>query len=360
MAWGPAYFVLVDDDGWQPFWDGAFGEYLFGRLLGGPDMFLAYLNSNEDYLHSFLPAASEEEFIALEDTVDGGAVMDLVNRQLRWFGMPNAYWSTSPAYRRGYSRLLAEMWPGWRIRWAYRGAEELVDHIGLDRSLVVRKHERWRQRELRAADPEYVWLDGTGPLPANESAPYDLLTVRGPDGSTRVWAFDHGFRAAHLAWLGEDLLDRLDELPGAVPPRAGHPAGPTPGATPSPIRMSAPSTGLHVDTAGRWIGVWSASWVADLLDELPRLWPGWQVALWNDRYEQHGAAVADAIELSPCDLGAMVRGDGHVDGWHLFDNPPLDGSWLDPGVVALAEGRLAVAVARIKHEHGATATRVVS
>src|SRR5215468_10052827 len=108
MAWGPGYFVVVDGDGWRAYWDAGFGEYFFGRLIGGPDLFLAYLDRCADADPGFEP---------LDDLLDGGAVVDLAARHLRWFSVASDTWSTASGYRRGYSRLLGQTWPGWRVDW---------------------------------------------------------------------------------------------------------------------------------------------------------------------------------------------------------------------------------------------------
>ncbi len=325
MAWGPGYFVVVDDDGWRSYWDAGFGEYHFGRLLGGPDLFRAYLDR-----HTY----ADPGFEPLDDLLDGGAVVDLTTRHLRWFSVANDAWSTASAYRRGYWRLLAELWPGWRIDWAYRGAEELVDHVRVHRSAVRRTQRIWRSREVRAADAAEVWFEDRAP-PANAQAFYDLVTVRGADGTTRAWALDAGHRAAHPAWLGTQLLERL----------------PGPGRTPA--RAAIPVAGLHLDTVQRRLGLWTTLWVADLFAELPALWSGWRVEFWEDRFADHAEATDGAVELPACDVGSLVRGAAGTGGVRLFDMPPLDDSGIDPSIAVPARGRLDAAIARLRIEYGA-------
>lgn len=189
----------------------------------------------------------------------------------------------------------------------------------------------WDPGDVRAADPGEVWFEDRR-APANAQGFYDLVTVRGADGTTRAWALDEGHRAAHPAWLGVDLLDRL------------------PGVGRTAARAAIPLAGLHVDTVERRLGLWTTSWVADLLTELPRLWPGWRVAFWADRFEGHAAAAA--VELPACDVGALVRGDGGT-GFRLFDVPPLWDSDIDPSVAVPARRRLDAAVAGLRAEYGA-------
>lgn len=98
-----------------------------------------------------------------------------------------------------------------------------------------------------------------------------------------MFVWEYGVQAA---WQGPALLDRLR---GGGAERLELP--------------EVPSSGVHVDEAGRRLGLWTTDGAPGLASALPGLWPGWTIELWGDRYEQQldragGAVAGPSIDLS--------------------------------------------------------------
>jgi hypothetical protein len=329
MAWAPAHIIVVDTTGWRVYLDAPFGEYVFGSLIGGPELTYAYLAT------LFLEGSSTTPgpLVELSDRYHAGVVIDETRHELVWYSTHSETWSTAMFQRRLWTRLLVEMWPGWRIRWAYRGAHELAAYLDPRRIAFTRDHHARQTRPL-ALDTDDALVADDDPFGRYRSGSYDLVTVRDTDGTVRAWPIELIlYLASHPAWVGQSLLDRL---PGDGMPSA---------------RLAVPTSGLHVDVPGRWIGIWTTMWIADLLVAMPRLWPGWTAVFWEDRYEEHAAAAGDAIEIAICDERAAVLGETLPSGYRALADttsmiwPPFGDH--DPDIVRRAREALASAAARV-------------
>ncbi len=328
MAWAPAHIVVVDADGWRVYLDAEFGEFVFARLVAGPEVTSAHLAT------LFLEGSSTTAGppVRFTDWYTTGVVIDETRRELRWFCSGSDVWSTSMLLRRLWLRLLAAMWPGWQIRWAYRGAEELAAYLEPDRYTLTREYDFWATQPI-TLDTGDALLDDDEPLDRYRCGGGTLVTVRHPDATVRAWMIEDGSRGGHPAWAGQSLLDRL------------------PGEGWASARLAVPSAGLHVDVAGRWVGIWTTTYIACLLGEIPRLWPGWRVVFWQDRYEEHAAAAGDAVEVAVCDERAAVLGEALASGYrvlsepaHLMWPPPGD---HDPALMERAKAALVAAAAQV-------------
>jgi hypothetical protein len=329
MAWAPAHIIVIDADGWRVYFDGGFGDFVFGSLVGGPEVTSAYIGT------LFLEGSSAVSGppVELVDRYRTGVVIDETRRELLWFCSGSDTWSTSMVLRRVWLRLLAAMWPGWRIRWAYRGAGDLAGYLDLGRYTLTRDHHLEADQPV-ALDADEALVDANGPPERYRSGCYALVTVREPGGRVRAWPVaETGQPADHPAWAGKSLLDRL------------------PGDGWTAARLAIPTSGLHVDIPGRWVGVWTTTYLASLLDEMPCLWPGWQVVFWEDRYEEHATAIAGSLEIAICDERAAVLGKSLPNGYRLLGDtagmispPPGD---HDPAMLRRAQDTLSAAATQV-------------
>jgi len=322
---------------------------MIARLVGGPEATLPYVASLP--LEPPFDRESADQAWVLRDSYQGGALIDQNRRELVWFcGDTDHFFPSHLPRRRLVFRLLGHVWEGWRVRWAYRGMEELAEHVGPflrvdqvdddivalgpDAHVIVNAHWMWRdENPLREPDGEDLaeirFGDGED-LELNRTGQYRLLTVRGPGGSTRAWALDRNQSGgAHLAWNGPGLLDRL--------PHEGWDSA----------RLAIPIQGLHVDVGSRSIGLWTTMWVADLFTEAERLWPGWRVHFWADDYESHVEAAGDTVRLAGCDEGALVvRWRGMLDEYART----MDVSRLAPRAADRVRRGLDTAIADVRRD----------
>jgi hypothetical protein len=145
------------------------------------------------------------------------------------------------AYRAAMLDAFARVWSGWRVEWAHDGIADLARYLGVDAAAVRAPiRAKLTDADLRLDNP--VALLTVGPTV------YGLVADDGPP-----W------------WLGPGVLDELTHDRRVAE---------------SPM----PQMGLHLDTATRRAGLWSILPLCGIREAWPRLWPGWELEFWTDRY----------------------------------------------------------------------------
>jgi hypothetical protein len=178
-----------------------------------------------------------------DDVCSGGALIDADARLLLFF--TTAPWAGPAGDRYGYRAAMLEayarVWPGWRVDWAYDGLADLARYLGEDPSAV----RAGMRAKLTGAD-----LTTEPPVSLVMIGPdaYGLVPDDGPP-----W------------WMGPDLIDTLrpDRRVESVP---------------------MPRSGLHLDPAVRRAGLWSVEPLCGIREAWPRVWPGWELEFWTDRF----------------------------------------------------------------------------
>jgi hypothetical protein len=249
-----ANIVLVDRDGWQLRYSHWAGCRMLDALIAGPAMAKRYVLALQD-----------GKFWTDELWADGGLVLDLVARRLLFFGEELM---TTMNERRAMFEVLAMLWPGYSISWAYDATAEIAAYV--DDDLPKRD---------KPSQPDLILVDDTAQM-------HHLVTVVGADGLFRAWPLRWGSNAA---WYGPGLLDML---PGA-------------GQTALNLGM-VPESGIHVDIPDKTLGVWLTTPVPGLLRWLPELWPGWRIGRWDDRYEEHLLRCGPSITAPELDIASGV------------------------------------------------------
>lgn len=149
---------------------------MLDALIGGPELALRYVQS--------LRQCAKDEWV---DPLwaDGGAVVDLDRRRVLFFG--DELMVEMPA-RRAMMAVLAAVWPGYEIGWAYDGTAELAGYVG-------------------AELPSHTWDIRPELRPARDrNALCHLVSVVDAAGQVRFWPV-----CWHLskAWHGPELMERL-------------------------------------------------------------------------------------------------------------------------------------------------------
>jgi hypothetical protein len=103
---------------WQLYYSHWGGCRILDALIGGPDLALRYAAS--------LRRCEKDDWCA-PSWADGGAVIDLDRRRVLFFGEGLM---TTMNERRALMSVLATVWPGYEICWAYDGTAELAGYVG--------------------------------------------------------------------------------------------------------------------------------------------------------------------------------------------------------------------------------------
>jgi hypothetical protein len=249
-----ANFVVVQDQAWQLYYSHWAGCRIVDALIGGPELALRYAQS--------LRHCPKDQWV---DPLwaDGGAVVDLDRRRVLFFGDELMVEMDA---RRALMGVLAAVWAGYSIGWAYDGTAELAGYVG-------------------AQLPPYTWdRQPHVRLAHDRNSLCHLVSVIDEAGQLRMWPL---WWHLSKAWLGPTLVQKL---PGDGLRRL------------SLGRI--PEGGVHIDVARKTVGAWHTADTMGIFQALPELWPEWRTECWEDRFEEQAARCRGALRLPPLDLAA--------------------------------------------------------
>ena len=205
---------------------------------------------------------SEEEGAYWLDEIwaEGGAVLDAHNKRLLWWGGEDVLFDIP--WRRLFLAVMAEVWRGWSIEWAYEGVIDLADTLCVPRSRVLNESIT-DNHGVSTLDPpgEPDWTD-------------HVLSIRHSDGTLSFYP-GAGKVERGLADLDE-LLRRAQRSPclEEIDLSQGHWRS-----------EDFPASGAHLEEANKVIRIWTAhSWPL-FTERLESSNPGWTIQWERDRYE---------------------------------------------------------------------------
>jgi hypothetical protein len=210
-----------------------------------------------------------ERFLRDPVWIEAAALIDTSRRLLAIF----SWHFDGYAHRAAVRSVLARTWPGWDLRWAYAGVEDIADRSGVP-------------TEPGDREPHTPALAVLEPADLDEAD--TLVTVAQEDRTTRAYGIWSDLN--DVFWAGPELLDELTT------------------ATPVTGLPRFPQTGLHLDPVTRTAVGWTVLETAGLAASWPRRWPGWRLDLHEDRYLSQFARISDvpAMPLPTLDAGLEV------------------------------------------------------
>ena len=109
-----ANFVIVKNQDWQLYYSHWGGCRMLDALIGGPDLALRYAASLQ---------RCEKDDWCDSSWAEGGSLIDLDRRRVSFFGEPLMVEMNE---RRALMEVLAMVWPGYEICWAYDGTAAAI------------------------------------------------------------------------------------------------------------------------------------------------------------------------------------------------------------------------------------------
>jgi hypothetical protein len=252
-----ANIVVVENHDWQLYYSHWAGCRMLDALIGGPDSALRYVRS----LRHCAKTKWTDPLWA-----DGGALIDLDRRRLLYFGEELM---VEMPIRRTLMAVLAELWPGFDVGWAYDGTVELAGYVG-----ATLREPHWSKKP-----PVQLTRD--------RNSMCHLVSVVDSTGDVRMWPLRWD---VSQAWRGPELLD---VLPGRGVKKLG-------------LNMI-PEGGVHIDVNAKTVGAWHTADGMGIFQELPDLWGGWQTECWEDRFEEQVARCQGSLRLPPLDLVEGIK-----------------------------------------------------
>lgn len=251
-----ANFVIVEGQDWRLYYAHCTGYRMLDALIGGSDFAVRYARSME-------PRPKTEWVDA--GWADGGAVIDLDQRRLLFFGDELM---TGIPERRAMLNVLDALWPGYEICYAYDGTAEIAGYVGGE----PRIHE-WPKSP-------------TTKLARNRNDLCQVVSVLDASGRLRMWPL---VWTVSQAWHGPALLDKL------------------PGGGLDRLKLrTIPEGGVHLDVGRKAMGEWHTADTLGICRELPRLWMGWHTEAWGDCFEQQAELCGPALRLPELGLAAAA------------------------------------------------------
>jgi hypothetical protein len=230
------------------------------ELLSGPACTTAFVRAQH-------PMTADVPLLDT-DHVGGAVLIDLVRRELHWFGAGEARDDVS--FRRHVLRAVSGAWKGWHVHWCGEGIGGLAQRVGYPIDIPREVPEaRPLDELLNTATSDWV------------SCP---VTVRHPNGQNVV---------LHTCWKRPaDVLLRsgtawVDEAIHRLGRRTSHDQGSPP-----------PTGGVHIDVAARTLSVWQAAPIWNAANRLRDLDGAWQVQWWADNYQTHLTAAQGTLSWS--------------------------------------------------------------
>jgi hypothetical protein len=224
---------------------------------------------------------------------EGGAVVDLDERVVLWFGGEDVLYDVPR--RRLHLALMSDMWPGWEVRWAHEHIFQIANYVGEAGDDLLRDETAAFAPTIHHPE-EPDWMSF-------------VLSIHCADGRWKLHAFDASEKEAALAGPGWAAALGAADLPGTYDyaARTG----------------TFPQGGLHIEEATRRVDVWLAPAAAAFERRLRVAWPGWDVRWHRDHFESVTEQLGARLVLPVTDAEVLVS---HVRANVL--RPPRDHSGL--------------------------------
>jgi hypothetical protein len=237
----------------------------------------------------FWGAEHAQAFIRIQREVDdsgwlddvwaeGGALLDFDWKQLLLYGGEDIL--RDVPLRRVYMGLLAQVWQGWTIRWAYDGIADLADYVGWPFDRVLTR-------------PDEESTDGTLTPPGEKDWTDLVASVRFEDGAVRLYPLA-GDVASHLS-AGPKLADNARPVDGLNHLFLDEWA------------TSCPGGGFHLDLATKQLDFWVASDAPGIGNRVARAWPGWETRWYDDQFEMQLERTEGRLRFPISDRRTLIE-----------------------------------------------------
>ena len=179
-----ANYVIVEDDGFALYYSHWCANTLDRDFFWGPEPAL-------DFVRRQTPREPDQWLDQV--WAEGGALLNPEMRHLILFGGEDVNWDVP--LRRLYLKLLQSAWPGWDIVWAHEGPVNLIDYLGLERSLVLSE-----DTSTHVAPPRI----------AVDDPPETICSLRRADGGLSLYPLEGYAESARD--LGPQLIGHLTQV----------------------------------------------------------------------------------------------------------------------------------------------------
>ncbi|MFF2483836.1 hypothetical protein [Paenibacillus sp. NPDC058071] len=235
----------------------------------------------ENHARSFIEAQAK---VANDDWLnevwaEGGALMDLENRKLLFFGGEEERYNIP--YRRLFIKLMDIVWEDWEIEWAEEGIISIVEYLGLPRQIVLSDAEdELGNSPVIGSSRDLVWSD-------------IVSSITFGDGETVIFPLQGGIE--EYLFHGPNILSQFKRSFG-YPDLCIEERG-----------EEFPVAGFHVNSLSKELHFWRADPAASPIHKLKDIWAGWQVFDYGDQYELHSKNTLGRLHFPKGDYSESVQ-----------------------------------------------------
>jgi hypothetical protein len=257
-----------------------------------------------------------DELAEIEGGDEGYALVDWDEKRLIWYAAN----CELPVQQRLYNRMLAEMWPGWKIGVATHGYDDLFDHLGITQEQADDEEDEEYEEEYAEDEDERFDLEENmvfepkpvgGPIEdLEELEPGNWLTVRDEDGSYRDF-FGFQYDIDDCLCQGNNLLDYLEKY----------------AALDAPPRELVTCGGAIIDRKDRVIRRWEGPRYEWHEKQLREAWDGWRLedlaGQWEGQLQATGRDMPHLAGEDRLILGVTVADlltDSSIDPRQMLSN----------------------------------------
>jgi hypothetical protein len=211
---------------------------------------------------------------------EGGAVLDLDKKHLLWWGGEDILYELP--LRRVYLKLQEKVWNGWTVEWAHRGIVDLAEYVGYPKEKVLADREDFSEvAELKLAEkPSWVM---------------SLGSIKTVEGETKLFV---------LSYYCENYLFNGTNLAAHCKTQAGLEKVIW---TEWEENREFPQGGFWIDEKRGTVEFWSVRDCPNVVQDLKKIWDGWEIIWYQDRYEFQVEKLGDRIVLPEIDEAELIK-----------------------------------------------------
>jgi hypothetical protein len=211
---------------------------------------------------------------------EGGAVLDLDKKHLLWWGGEDILYELP--LRRAFLKLQEKVWKGWTIEWAHRGIVDLAEYVGYPKEKVLTSGENLSEAvDVKLAEkPSWAMTLG------------GLETVEGD-----VKLFVLNYDCENYLFNGTSLAAQCRLQPGLAQVVW----------TEWEENREFPQGGFQIDERSRTMEFWSVRDCPNVVQDLKKIWDGWEIIWYQDRYEFQVEKLGGRIVLPEINETALFE-----------------------------------------------------
>ena len=211
---------------------------------------------------------------------EGGAVLDLDKRHLLWWGGEDVLFELP--VRRVFLKLQRKIWDGWTIEWAHRGILDLAEYVNYPKENVLTNRENAREPfELKMVE-KGTFTETIG-------------CYQSVEGEIKFFVLNQ--RPENYLYNGIDLVNQCKSVKGV-----GEIIW-----TEWERDDSFPRGGFWIDEKRKILEFWEIMDCPNTVQELKRLWIGWDVVWHQDDYEFQVEKAQEKIILPEIDEAKLFK-----------------------------------------------------